>query len=50
MKSHIEEWKLIKKWYEQEHEQTPEIRYRIERIHELIKSQELNSNELNHFK
>ena len=48
--NHLEEWKLIKKWYEDEYEQTPEIKYRIERIDELIKSQEINNNKINHFK
>lgn len=49
MKDHIQEWKKIKQQYENS-EQTPEIKYRIHRIDELIKSTETQEKELNHFK
>lgn len=50
MNPHIEEWKRIKQWYEEEHENTPEIKFRIECIDNLIISSEGKEKELNHFK
>ena len=50
MNPHIPEWKRIKEWYESEHELTPQIKFRIERISELIKETEMKEKELNHFK
>ncbi len=47
---HLSEWKQIKKWYEEEHEQTKEIKYRIERIQSLIEAEEVKQKELNHFR
>ena len=49
MNDHIPEWKNIKRWYE-EMEQTPQIRYRIERITALIENEEVKQKELNHFR
>ena len=49
MKDHLPEWKRIKSRYE-ESTQTPEIKYRISRIEELIKSEEIREKELNHFR
>ena len=49
MKDHLPEWKSVKKRYE-EMKQTPEIKYRISRIDELIKSEEIREKELNHFR
>ena len=48
--SHVSEWKKIKKWYEEEHEQTNEIKFRIECIESLINSTETKDKELNHFR
>ncbi len=50
MNPHIDEWKKIKKWYQSEHEQTSEIKFRIEAIESLLKSTENTEKELNHFK
>jgi hypothetical protein len=49
MNPHLEEWKQIKKWYESEHEQTPQIKYRIERIESLIEQEEKKI-EFEHFR
>lgn len=49
MKDHIPEWKRIKERYENM-EQSPEIRFRISRIDELIKNEEIHDKEMNHFK
>ncbi len=50
MNQHIEEWKKIKNWYESEHEQTPQIKFRIERIKHLISQEETKEKELAHFR
>ena len=57
MKSHIEEWNEIKGRYEymlecgfDKYLPKEALKYRIERIDELIKSQEINNNKINHFK
>ena len=47
---HLPEWKKIKEWYETEHQQTPEIKFRVERISALIESQEKRDKEMNHFR
>jgi len=49
MNPHIDEWKKIKKWYEK-HEQTSEIKYRIESINSLLEQTKTQEKELNHFK
>ena len=50
MNNHLPEWKAIKKWYQEEHEQTPQIKYRIECLDRLIESQENKDKELAHFR
>ena len=47
---HLPEWKKIKQWYIQEHEQTPEIKFRIERISSLIEETEKREKDLAHFR
>ncbi|HSA75476.1 MAG TPA: hypothetical protein VLE21_04740 [Candidatus Nitrosocosmicus sp.] len=47
-KDHLPEWEKIKKWYEEEHEQTPEIKFRIQCIDELLIQEK--EKELNHFR
>ena len=49
MNPHMEEWKTIKKWYEEEHDNTPEIKFRIECIDELINEYDVKPN-IEHFK
>ena len=45
---HLPEWKKIKQWYIQEHEQTPEIKFRIECIESLIEKEK--EKDLAHFR
>ena len=47
---HIPEWKKIKSWYETEHEQTPQIKFRIDRIESLINEAESKEKDLAHFR
>ena len=49
MNPHIIEWKKIKQWYEEEYENTPEIKFRIECIDDLINQEEIKDNP-EHFK
>lgn len=46
---HLNQWKKIKEWYQSEHEQTPEIKFRIECIDELLNQEEIKENP-EHFK
>lgn len=48
--NHIQEWKRIKQWYEEEHENTPEIKFRIECINSLIESEEIKEKDIAHFR